>query len=131
MRILVALNAKSDLQAAALGKNFEDLDRGNQEIVEVIFINQSRLQSAVHHANENSEAAAQHRHNQTIAAILTPRNGDSKLVVRQGDDIGHTDLDRSSRSAKRFLTLKGGSEAVRQGSGSIVWEERRMESVQA
>lgn len=131
LRILVVLNAKSDLQAAAFGQHFEDLDRGNQEIVEVISINQSRLQSTVHHAYENSEAAAQHRHNQTIAAILTLRNGDSKLVARQRDDIGHTNLDKSSQSPKKFITLRGGSEAAEPGSGSIVWEERRMASVHA
>ena len=131
LRILVALNEKSDLRAAALDKNFEDLDRGNQEIVEVISINQSRLQSAVHQAYENTESAAQHRHNQTIAAILTLRNGNSKLVARQGDDIELTDLDTSSQSPKRFLTLRCGSEVTGQGSGSIVWEERRLASVEA
>ena len=131
LRILIVLNAKSDLQAAALGQNFEDLERTNQEIVEVISINQSRMQSAVHHAYENSEAAAQHRHHQTIAAILTLRNGDSKLVARQGDDIRHGYLDSSSQSPKNYITLRGRSEAAGPGSGSIVCEARRMASVHA
>ena len=86
LRILVILEARNASQAAHLDNRLDRIERSNQQVIEVIAINQTKTEAAheikateivntQHHALD-----AQQRQAKTIAAILTFKDGTTKVL---------------------------------------------------
>jgi hypothetical protein len=120
IRILALLNAKSDIQASQLAETVEQLQRSSKDVVEVVSIESNSLKRNWTHLAarfedllEHGEESAQQRHLETIAAILTLRDGDTKIIARP-----LTNDEARSRGRKlRTMTVKEGKESL-QSAGS-------------
>lgn len=84
LRVLLLLNSHYEMQ----GEKLDLLHQHNKEIVEVVSINFGHLRSTIegHHQREDSwqqeeSLKAEERHAETIAAILTSRDGNSRTVT--------------------------------------------------
>jgi hypothetical protein len=87
LRILVVLNAQQRQQTEQLGLSQES----NKEIVEVLAINQSIFKAMMQNGQiqrdylrKEDQDLANRRHDETIAAILTCRNGDTQTIRYSG-----------------------------------------------
>lgn len=119
LRILVLLNAKHDLQMTHQDGRFDHLDKKAHEIVEVMSINQQSIRSVLtDHANgvkrlqHENDATARRRHEETIAAILTLRDGNTKILTRKPAAFNHHngfDVEDLGEMRKNVMTLKGES----------------------
>lgn len=120
LRILALLNAKSDIQASQLAETVEQLRRSGKDVVEVVSLESNSLKRDWTHLAtrfedllERGEESAQQRHLETVAAILTLRDGDTKIVTRPLNNN-----ETSPGCCKlRTLTVKEGKEiSLRGGS---------------
>lgn len=89
LSILVLVNAKSDVLALGQEKTNDLVQQGYRDIVEIIAINGNATRSSVgkratrlERLHQDAQAAAQHRHEEIIAAILTLRNGATEVITR-------------------------------------------------
>lgn len=89
LRILVLLNAKSDVQSRRQTKILEGLQRSTKDVVEVISITNGTVQaslerqvSQIDRMHEEHTSTARRQHEETIAAILTLRDGNTQVIAR-------------------------------------------------
>jgi hypothetical protein len=87
LRILLLLNSHEVLR----GEKLDLLEEKSKEIIEIVSINSSTLQSAIdeQHRSEKARQQGDHldterRHAETIAAILTTRDGASSTITGPG-----------------------------------------------
>lgn len=120
LRILLLLNAKSDAQSRRQSKILEVVDslqRSSKDVVEVISINSSHVQStfddharrAGHHHEEHA-AAARRNHEETIAAILTLRDGNMHVIARPRVEDAAIGLRQVPGQIQRSLTFSEGTD---------------------
>ena len=88
-RLLVLLNAKSNSQEAQQTQSLQNLQRGNQDIVEVISINHTTIVQALQETISQSRTSlekyntvSQRRHEETMAAIFTLSDGNVEAIAR-------------------------------------------------
>jgi hypothetical protein len=124
-RILALLNAKADTQAAHLDERFDRLDKDQGDIVEVMSINQEMLRSTLRDNTngltqllEESSLTAERRHDETIAAILTLKNGATRVLSRRATGIG-TEIQPSDQTCEKVLTLKAGLGVLRDTEANV------------
>lgn len=129
LRVLISLNSNSELQATAFQKHFKNLDKRNQEIVEVMSINQNMLHSTLGNLHEQDSMVAKARHDETIAAILTTRDGDTRYLTRQPHQSAAIERIRNDRPNKTFITFRGGSGLAEDDPGTIEVETKNLASV--
>lgn len=85
LRILVSLNTKLQAQNVQVDDQLAHLDSRGKEVVEIISINQQRTQAHIGHVHGTIEANAKWRHDETVAAILTLRDGETRTITRDGE----------------------------------------------
>ncbi|KAI4190243.1 MAG: hypothetical protein L6R41_000913 [Letrouitia leprolyta] len=83
LRTLAVLSAKLDVQNTGIEHRLDSVAKDGKEIIEVMAINQRTLKSHATHLHDMDQSAAEQRHEEAIAAILTLRNGDTKYISRQ------------------------------------------------
>lgn len=117
-RMLVLLNAKEDSNSAHQDENFERLHKKHDDIVEVVSINQEMLRSTLRDNTtdltrllQKSSLTARQRHDETIAAILTLKNGRTKVLSRKPNSIPSY-RQPSDRTRETLLTLKSASDVL-------------------
>lgn len=129
LRILLVLNAKADSQADAHRDGFERLAYGNREIVEVMSINQAWLGSPVSGMQQGGDGSAGYVNRNTVGAILTLRNGDTKVLTQKDQPIYHTLGEPPDDSEQTFVTVKenlartGGTIEVGNRRHDQIWKE--------
>lgn len=109
LRVLVSLNANSELRAARLEHRFDHLEQSDRDIVEVMAINQAALRSDLSSQSlrhrQNEDLAKQH-HEEVITAIFMLRDGDITTLQHphtEGNTINeHT-------GSKTVVRLRGAS----------------------
>jgi hypothetical protein len=124
IRVLAALNAKAEFQLNVVQNGLENIGRGGREIVEIMSINQSILESRMNHIHQTTQQLAEYRHNKTIGAILTLRNGDMRVLrPSSASEI----LVEDSQQEQPFVTLRG---STSRDGGTIEVENRSHDYVQ-
>lgn len=85
LRLLTLLNTKNDVHSSKLAERLDILDRNSKEIVEIVSINQSMLKRALDShsqvVDDSEPCPAEDRHDETVAAILTSRDGTSRGIT--------------------------------------------------
>jgi hypothetical protein len=119
LRILLLLNAKSDIQSRRQTKILDSLQRSSKDVVEVISINSSNLQSTLEkHATqvgrfqEEHTVAAERRHEETIAAILTLRDGNTQVIARPRVEDAAIGPGQIRGQIQRSLTFSEGTDHI-------------------
>ncbi|KAL9618347.1 MAG: hypothetical protein Q9160_006929 [Pyrenula sp. 1 TL-2023] len=119
LRILVLLNAKSDTQSRRQTKILDNLQRSTKDVVEVISITSGSLQASLEHqALEASQLRKEHavtakrQHEETIAAILTLRDGNTQVIARPSvGDATVSPTQASGRIQRSFTFTEGTDDA--------------------
>jgi hypothetical protein len=122
LRILVLLNTKHDAQSSHQAETLERLERSNKDIIEIVSITNSVLGSFLqeHGRRDGSldDTGTERRHEETIAAILTLRDGNTQTIVRPDVQASTTMDPVDPRRVQRSMTIKEGTEDVSlRGSG--------------
>jgi hypothetical protein len=117
LRIMVLLNAKSDFQALRQAETLDVLQRSNKDIIEIISINSNTLQSVLKdhvrktgQLHRDNTIAAQLRHEETIAAILTLRDGHTEGISRLFNKNAESTASQSTGRCQSSLTFKEGTD---------------------
>jgi hypothetical protein len=101
VRLLLSLNSKTETLALHQKGRIEYTNREDEKIVEAISINHRKLEAALESQTSEikrlsgaSTASGEKRHEETLGAILTLRNGQTRSIIRSGgeSDVYHHDV---------------------------------------
>ena len=125
LRILVSLNSKLNTHTTDVDGRLASHSKKDYEIVEVLSIDQSALRPSTEQLHSESERG----HDSAIAAILTLRGGDTRILTQRQNVFKHNNDLLNKERQQTFVTFREEHTSLNNPDGVVNIERRNIKTV--